>query len=175
MHYVAFGLATLGVALIMEFWSGVQLNESIITGLLSGVCLGGNTLFKKMFYKTLESRVDVAKNFPETPTVIAWWETLTLGIILLVPSLSYFVDFSSSDIGMALLFGLIPTAIAFSSFNYGLQADKGGDVLILSYIEPIVATILSIIVGQPLSIFLLLGGAAIIGANILILFTPHRD
>ncbi len=80
----------------MEFWSGVQLNVSIIKGLLSGVCLGGNTLFKKMFYKTLESRGDIAKDFPETPAVIAWWETLTLGLILLVPSLLYFVGSPSS-------------------------------------------------------------------------------
>ncbi len=175
LHYVAFGIATLGVALIMEFWSGVQLNLGIITGLLSGICLGGSTLSKKMYYKTLAERGNLGKDFPETPTVLAWWGTLTLGIIFLVPSLFYFVNFPFPNIGIVLLFGLIPTAIAFSSFNYGLQADKGGDVLILSYIEPIVATVLSVIVDQTISIFLLLGGAAIIGANILILFTPHRD
>ncbi len=175
LHYIAFTLATLGVALIMEFWSGVMLNITILTGLLSGICLGANTLSKKLFYKTLEARGEIKKDFPEAPTVLAWWATFTLGLIFLIPSLFYFMDHSFPDIGMVLLLGLIPTAIAFSSFNYGLQADKGGDVLILSYIEPIVATVLSVIVEQTLSIFLLLGGAAIIGANILILFTPHQD
>jgi len=76
-----------------------------------------------------------------------------------------------SDVGIIILFDLVPTTIAFSSCNYGLQADRGGDVLLLLYVEPIMATILSTIVGQSLSIFLLLGGAAIIGANILILLT----
>ncbi|OLS12620.1 MAG: hypothetical protein RBG13Loki_3765 [Promethearchaeota archaeon CR_4] len=175
LHYFAFGLATMGVATIMEFWSGVQLNMGIITGILSGICLGANTLSKKMYYKTLDRRVGSLKQFPEVPMVLAWWSTLTLGIIFLIPTLFYFAESPFPNMGIVVLFGLIPTAIAFSSFNYGLRADRGGDVLILSYVEPVVATALSAIVGQNLSIFLLLGGAAIIGANILILLTHSNS
>jgi len=175
LHYLAFGFASLGVATIIEFWSGIQLNAGIITGLLSGISLGANTLSKKMYYKTLDQRGDSTKDFGEAPTVLAWWATLTLGLIFLIPSFFYFAISPFPDTGIVFLFGLIPTAIAFSSFNYGLRADRGGDVLILAYVEPIVATVLSAILGQGLSIFLLLGGAAIIGANILIILTRSNS
>ncbi|HMF34285.1 MAG TPA: DMT family transporter [Candidatus Lokiarchaeia archaeon] len=175
LHYFAFALATGGVALIMEFWTGDFWNIGLVTGILSGICLGGNTLSKKIYYKELGSRACIGGEYPETPTILAWWATLTMGLIFLIPSAFYFTNAPFPNVGIALLFGLVPTAIAFASFNFGLRADEGGDVLILSYSEPVVATIVGIFLGQTPSIFLLFGGAAIILANALILFAKRES
>lgn len=173
-YYFAFALATAGVALIMEFWRGNFWNLGMVTGLLSALCLGGTTLSKKFFFKALGPRAQVGEEFAEVPTILAWWTTITLCVIFLVPSLVYWSSAPFPNFGLAFLFGLLPTAIAFASFNYGLRGDQGGDVLILSYAEPVVATLVGILVGQTPSIFLLLGGAAIIIANGIILFAQRQ-
>jgi DME family drug/metabolite transporter len=174
-HYAAFALATVGVALIMQFWNGNFWNFGLLTGILSGICLGSNTLSKKIYYKSLGSRACIGGEFEDTPSILAWWATLTMGLIFLIPSLLYFSSAPFPNLGIVILLGLLPTAIAFASFNYGLRADEGGDVLILSYSEPVVATIVGIFLGQTPSIFILLGGAAIIVANALILVAKRES
>lgn len=166
---IAFTLAIIGVALIMEFWEGITSDSlGLLTGLLSGVFLGGNTFSKKMYFRKLGARMST--EYPDTPIILAWWATLTLGLIFLAPALYYFTGNPFPNIGYALLLGLIPTALAFTCFNLGLRADEGGDVLIFSYAEPVVATILSVVFGQPLTLFIIFGGSCIIAANLLVLF-----
>ncbi|MHA1731888.1 MAG: DMT family transporter, partial [Promethearchaeota archaeon] len=156
---VAFLLAIAGVALIMQFWEdSLDWNAGILTGILSGVFLGGNTFSKKMYYRTLGPRL--AEEYPDAPMVLAWWATLTLGLVFLAPALVYFSTKSFPNIPLVFLLGLVPTAIPFTCFNFGLRADEGGDVLIFSYVEPVVATILSVLFGQPITAFTLLGGGA---------------
>jgi drug/metabolite transporter (DMT)-like permease len=69
----------------------------------------------------------------------------------------------------ALLLGLIPTAVAFTLYNIGVKKDKGGNIIILSYVETVVATINTIIFLNVFSIFTIIGGIFIIMANIIVL------
>jgi drug/metabolite transporter (DMT)-like permease len=64
--------------------------------------------------------------------------------------------------------GIFPTAIAFTLFNYGLLYDQAGDILIFSYIEAVVGGILTAVVSQSLTVWLIIGGGLIIIANVII-------
>ena len=68
-----------------------------------------------------------------------------------------------------MLLGLIPTALAFVLHNVGTKNDKGGNILILAFFEPVVATINTIIFLKIFSIYTIIGGALILIANIIVL------
>jgi drug/metabolite transporter (DMT)-like permease len=76
---------------------------------------------------------------------------------------------TSTEWIVSIFLGLITGAIAFSLYNYGLKEDKGGNIIILSYIEPFVASIVNIILLNELSTSIFLGGILIVGANLIIL------
>lgn len=75
---------------------------------------------------------------------------------------------------MCLLLGLIPTALAFILYNIAIKNDKAGNVIILGYFEPFVATINNAIFLGKLSIFTVLGGILIILANIIVVRHSKR-
>ncbi|MHA1472598.1 MAG: hypothetical protein ACTSQW_05830, partial [Promethearchaeota archaeon] len=64
---------------------------------------------------------------------------------------------------------LIPTALAFTLYNVGVKKDKGGNIIILSYFEPVMATINTAIFLQNLSIFTIIGGLFVLLANFITL------
>lgn len=88
-------------------------------------------------------------------------------LIFVIPSASSFTLLTPTYWGLALLMGLLPTAIAFSLFNYGLQFDQAGNVLIFSYVESVVAGILTAVISLNLTWPLVLGGGLIIFANVI--------
>ena len=67
------------------------------------------------------------------------------------------------------MLGLIPTALAFTLYNVGVKKDKGGNIVILSYIEPVMATINTAIFLKNLSIFTVIGGILILLSNYIML------
>ncbi len=73
------------------------------------------------------------------------------------------------DIIFSLLLGFVPTALAFTLYNIGVKKDKGGNIVILSYFEPIMASINTAIFLKNLSIYTIIGGVLIILGNILVL------
>ena len=81
---------------------------------------------------------------------------------------------TTMDLIYCIILGLIPTALAFIFFNIGILNDKGGNIVILSYFEPVMATINTIIFLKIFSIFDILGGALILLANILTLLYSRR-
>ncbi|GAH89681.1 unnamed protein product [marine sediment metagenome] len=54
-------------------------------------------------------------------------------------------------------------------YNIGVKNDKGGNIVIISYFEPIMATILMVIIFGTLSIFTIIGGSLILTANMIVL------
>jgi drug/metabolite transporter (DMT)-like permease len=73
------------------------------------------------------------------------------------------------DFVIILLLGLIPTALAFTLYNVGVKKDKGGNIIILSYFEPVMATINTAIFLQNLSPFTIIGGLFVLLANFITL------
>ena len=165
---ISFILALIGVAIIMEFWRDTINISGIIYGLLSGITLGILIYYKKKVYNK-RNRNTTAKQIGDFDTFFAWWPTIFIIILFLPIGATDLLLFNTVDLVYSLILGLFPTALAFALYNVGAKNDKGGNIIILSYIEPVVATIWSVVLTQNISIFTMIGGSLIIIANIIVL------
>jgi drug/metabolite transporter (DMT)-like permease len=179
---VAFLIALVGIAILTEPWNFNQefLQSSsgswgIISGLLSGISLGVlNTTKVALFEKwnTLhpaETDQKTKSDFFYLNLATASMTTLVIFILFFFPSLEYYPALEPLDWLIALGLGLLPTAIAFSLVNYGLQKDHAGDIIIFSYSETIVGALLSAFIDHAFGLALFIGGALILCANIIII------
>lgn len=169
-NIISFILAFIGVLLIMEIWKGDLLLNAILIGLISGIILAIQVFLKKKIYEKKDQYITEATQVNIIDTFLAWWYTLTLIIFFLPLGVRDIVHLTGYNLLFCLLLGLIPTALAFILYNKGIKNDKGGNIFILSYFEPVVATINTAIFQQQyLSLFTIIGGAFILVANIIIL------
>ncbi len=166
---ISFILAIIGVAIIMEFWNGFQLSSGVILGVLSGLTLAILIFGKKIIYRERDNDTTLINSNGNFDTFLAWWPTLFIVIMFLPISGAELVNLTIIDLIFALILGLLPTALAFALYNVGVKNDKGGNIIILAYLEPVMATINNIIFQQDFSIFVILGGALILIANIIVL------
>lgn len=172
---MSFILAILGVAIIMEFWNGQLISLGLFAGLLSGLALGIFVFYKKIIYNQRKNLGQNAKTKGDFDTFLAWWHLLFLIFPFLPLGALELLRLTLIDLIFAMLLGLIPTALAFALYNAGVKNDKGGNIIILSYIEPVVATILAALVLKSLSIFTIIGGSLILIANIIVLKYSDRN
>jgi drug/metabolite transporter (DMT)-like permease len=169
INIVSFVLAILGVGIIMEFWNSPPLSLSLMIGISSGIALSFFIFYKKIIYnkrKTLEQELKAKGDFD---IFLAWWHALFLIFIFLPFGASELPKLTYIEWMFAVLLGLIPTALAFTLYNIGVKNDKGGNIIILSYVETVVATINTIIFLNTFSIYTIIGGVLIILANIIVL------
>ncbi|MEX2683165.1 MAG: DMT family transporter [Candidatus Sigynarchaeota archaeon] len=173
--YVAYGLAIAGV-LVMEPWGDASLSWGIFTGICSAVSLGCINLSKKMLFNK-EKAIAMGHGGARAPIPIAdlsfgitWYTVLGLAASF---SFAWVIDgpimCTAGAIVPAILLGLVPTALAFTFFNYGLKSDKGGNVLIISYAEPVVASIFQVLFFDGIPFLVLVGGGLIVAGNIIAL------
>lgn len=170
---VAYVLATAGVFLIVEPWHGFTITPGIGFGLLSALALAWlNATKKRIFLATAGAAARGAPGaaVPGRGTWMAmtWLVTLAMSIAF---SFSWVVEWDNAvatgTILAGVLLGLVPTALAFTLFNVGLQRDKGGDILVLSYAEPFLAAVLQALVFQDLALPVVAGGSLVIAGNLL--------
>lgn len=174
--WLSYALAIGGIICIMEPWTADWLSAGLLTGILSAVSLGTLNLSKKVMFRDQlllppEQRIERAS----VSLAMSWWTTLGLAATF---SFTFFTEtqamLAKQSIIVGLLLGLLPTAIAFTLFNQALQHDKGGNVLIISYVEPLGAALIDIFFFGNFSPLVLLGGGLIILANILVLRVKAR-
>ncbi|MBD3255648.1 MAG: EamA family transporter [Candidatus Lokiarchaeota archaeon] len=176
INIISFILAIAGVAIIMEFWEGNIFTMGLLVGILSGFTLSLFVFFKKKIYIAREENKSQLTSEGDFDTFLAWFPTLFVIIIFLPFGLTDVVRLTPIELIFCLLLGFIPTALAFTLYNVGVKNDKGGNIIILSYIEPVVATINTIIFLQAFSVFTMIGGFLIILANIITLkYSKHHD
>lgn len=168
INIISFLFAIAGVAVIMEFWNGNGFTMGIIVGLFSGITLALLTLNKKIIFLKREKLVNSITEEGDINLFMAWWATLFIIILFLPLGARDLVYLTWIDIGFSLILGLIPTALAFWLYNAGLINDKGGNIVIIAYFEPVMATILSIIF-ESITMFTIIGGLLILLANIIVL------
>jgi DME family drug/metabolite transporter len=178
--YAAYGLALVGV-LVMEPWGDASLTWGVITGICSAIALACINVSKKLIFQKEREQAKLGGSsstipIPEMSLGLTWYTTVGLVVAF---SFAWFIDgpaMATWDAVLPAIFlGLIPTALAFTLFNYGLKSDKGGNVLIISYSEPVVASIFQILFfgGIPLPVWI--GGALIIAGNIIALLAKDRQ
>lgn len=165
INFISFILAIVGISIIMEFWTGQILIFGIVIGIFSGFCLGILIFSKKKIYKVrgkAQSIINTSGNFDAFLTL---WSTLFLIFPFLPLGITDLFRITILDLIFALMLGLIPTALAFTLYNVGVKKDRGGNIIILSYFEPVMATINTAIFLKNLSIFTILGGFFVLIAN----------
>ncbi|MFW9770931.1 MAG: DMT family transporter [Candidatus Heimdallarchaeota archaeon] len=169
INIISFILATIGVAIIMEFWNASFFSIGIILGILSGINLAILVYSKKKIYNYRMKNQQEIKLKGNFDIFLSWFSTLLLLLIFLPFGIADLIKLTFIDIFISMLLGLIPTALAFTLYNVGVKNDKGGNIVILSYFEPVMATINTAIFLRNLSFFTIIGGTLILIANILIL------
>ena len=165
INFISFILAIAGISIILEFWTGQVLILGIVIGIFSGFCLGLLIFSKKKIYKN-RGKINSSENFDVFPTL---WSTLFLIFPFLPFGITNLFRITFFDLIIILMLGLIPTALAFTLYNVGVKKDKGGNIVILSYIEPVMATINTAIFLKNLSIFTVIGGILILLSNYIML------
>ncbi len=161
INFISFILAIVGISIIMEFWTGQILILGIVIGIFSGFCLGILIFSKKKIYK-IRGKINSNGNFD---TFLTLWSTVFLIFPFLPFSITDLFRITILDLIFILMLGLIPTALAFTLYNVGVKKDKGGNIIILSYFEPVMATINTAIFLKNLSIFTIIGGFFLLLAN----------
>ena len=165
INFISFILAIAGISIILEFWTGQVLILGIVIGIFSGFCLGLLIFSKKKIYKN-RGKINSSENFDVFLTL---WSTLFLIFPFLPFGITNLFRITFFDLIIILMLGLIPTALAFTLYNVGVKKDKGGNIVILSYIEPVMATINTAIFLKNLSIFTVIGGILILLSNYIML------
>ncbi|MHA1150876.1 MAG: DMT family transporter [Promethearchaeota archaeon] len=169
INILGFIIAIMGVAIIMEFWSGTGFTSGIIIGLLSGFSLAVLNYYKKKIYIFRQKNTSNINSEGDFDTFLAWFTTIFIVLIFLPLGGSDLLHLTFFDLLLALILGLIPTALAFALFNVGVKNDKGGNIVIIGYFEPVMATINTILFLKIFSIYIIIGGGLILVANILVL------
>jgi len=170
INIISFILAVIGVAIIMEFWTGAGFTYGAIFGLLSGLMLGLLIFLKKKVYnKRKKYDINLKKSEGNFDLFLAWWPTFFLIIVFLPFGANDLAKLTFLDLIFCLILGFFPTALAFFLYNVGVKNDKGGNIIILSYFEPIMATINAFLFLKLFSIYTILGGVLILIANVIVL------
>jgi len=183
---LAFLIAIIGIAILTQFWVidwvGTTSNASIgfLSGLFSGISLGFLSAMKIGLFEQLrkqsptrmDSQILLEKDRVFTNLGMAAVSSSMLFLVFSGMSVEYYGQLEPIHWGIAILLGLFPTAIAFSLVNIGLQHDEAGDVLIFSYSEVIIGTLLTAFIDYQLTTNLIFGGCLIICSNLLILLQP---
>ncbi|MGV9172825.1 MAG: DMT family transporter [Promethearchaeia archaeon] len=175
INLISFILAIIGVGIIMEIWHGISNIWGFIYGILSGILLGCLNFFKKKIYNKRRDIPIKSQNKGDFNIFLAWFATLFIVVMFFPVGFFDLFKLTALDLILCLILGLIPTALAFIFFNIGVINDKGGNIVILSYFEPVMATINTIIFLKMFSMFDILGGALILLANILTLLYSRRN
>lgn len=168
VNLISFSLAILGVAIIMEFWNGDLIIPGILVGVFSGLALTILVFSKKKIYNKRIQNQHNLKSEGNFDTFLAWWSTIFLILMFLPIGGSELLRLSLIDIILSLILGFFPTALAFTLYNVGVKNDTGGSIVILSYFEPVMATINTAIFLKNLSIFTVVGGGLILLANLIV-------
>ncbi|MFX0073457.1 MAG: DMT family transporter, partial [Candidatus Hermodarchaeota archaeon] len=165
----SFILAIIGVSIIMEFWTGQGLTSGIIFGLLSGFFLGIFVFYKKKIYNTRRRESNRIQANGDFDIFLTFFATLFIILLFLPFGIQDLPNLTILDFIFCLILGLFPTALAFYLYNVGIKNDEGGNIVILSYFETVMATINTIIFLGYLSIYTIIGGSLILLANFIVL------
>lgn len=162
---LAIAIAAVGCAALV--WGEITLTSwtAVVYGLLSALTYAIYILASRRWQKEIE------------PITSGFYVILFAGIALFVwhqPSISAFSNFSSSQYGYIAGLAVISTILPMILFLSGLQKLKGAEASVLSTIEPVAATVLSVLIfKEELGLSHILGGASIL-LSVLLTVSPTQ-
>ncbi len=162
INIFSFALVIFGIAIITEFWNGLYNSIGILLGMITGLCIAIDVFFKKKIYKKQDLIPTDGNHKGNLYVSLALFQHLFSVIVFFPLGFLDLPKLTGWDIFYSMLLGLGPSALGFFLFNYAIKNDKGGNVFILSYFEPVVATVNAALFLQEFSIFTIIGGSFII-------------
>ena len=170
--YVAIGLALAGLAIILvPALSGDGLHASVLglfAGLLSGFSYAGFALVVKYLSRRVDSGTMVLSECTLDCLFLlplALWQTLGAGYSL-----------TGRDLLVALVLGLVCTALAYTLWMEGVRWVRMQHSAILGFLAPVAAPIYALVLlGQSIAAWTAAGGALILAAGILVVVRGEND
>ena len=170
--YVAIGLALAGLAVILfPAFSGGGIHASalgLLAGLLSGFSYAGFALVVKDVSKRVDSGTMVLAECSLDCLFLlplALWQTVGVGYSL-----------TSRDLIVALVLGLLCTALAYSLWMEGVRWVRMQHSAVLGFLAPVAAPIYALILlGQGITAWTAAGGVLILAAGILVVLRGEPD
>ena len=167
---LCFCMSTIGVVLIIGV-SGFSGSGSDVTGIFLG--LGAAVFYASvtLLNKFIKNVTGIHRTFLQ----------LTAAIVILIPYVICTGGLGLDRLDGAgwanlMVVGLIHTGITYCMYFSAIKDMKGQQAAILSYIDPLVAVIVSVaVLGESISALQMLGGAMILGFAILNEITPKSE
>ncbi len=155
---LCFFMATLGIVLITASGDLTQGSDHLL-GILLGLgaaCLYATVIILNKFIKHIEGLQRTFLQFIAAVAVLIPYVSATGGVTVAALNATGWV---------CLLFvGIVHTGIAYCLYFSSIKALPGQKAAILSYIDPLVAVILSVLVlGESITVTQIIGGALILG------------
>ncbi len=170
--YVAIGLALAGLAIILvPALSGDGVHASalgLLAGLLSGFSYAGFALIVKDLSRRVDSGTMVLSECVLDCLFLlplALWQTVGMGYSL-----------TGRDVLVALILGLVCTAVAYSLWMEGVRWVRMQHSAVLGFLAPVAAPIYALVLlGQTITAWTAAGGALILAAGILVVLRGEAD
>ena len=157
---VCFALSTAGAALIAGVTSTGGQNHAL------GVALG---LVAALLYATV---MFLNKYLGEIRGLVRTFWQFAAAIVVLFPYVLarggfHLSSLNGEEIGLLLTVGFIHTGLVYCLYFSSLSKMRGAEAALLSYIDPLVAVILSVtFLSEPISPWQIIGGVLILGSSL---------
>ena len=163
-HVVGLSLAFVGVAVVVAFGSGQSLSFESARGPL--IVLGAPISFAlyNVLLKPLLGRYDLLALTAATSLIG------TIGLLPLIrPStVDVLVDASPQDAALLLYLGVLATLLGYILWNHGLRGLGPTRAVTYAYaIPPLAVVIGAIVLDEPITVWIVLGGALVVGGIVL--------
>jgi len=169
LRWVCFFCSTAGIALITGV-GDLSAGSNHLVGILFGLgaaCLYATVILINKFIKGVQGIHRTFLQFLAAVAVLLPYQALTGGFSL--------GTLSGAGWGWLLVVGLVHTGITYCLYFTSLKELPGQQAAILSYIDPLVAVLASVLVlGESMSPVQVLGGALILGFTLLNELTPAK-
>lgn len=169
-QWVCFFMSTLGIALITglgDLSAGSNHLKGILCG-LAAACFYAAVILLNKFIKNV---TDIHRSFLQ----------FIAAIIVMIPYVLSTGGITVSSLnglgwGCLLIVGLVHTGITYCAYFAALKELPGQKAAILSYIDPLVAVLISVLVlGETMSVTQMIGGGLILGFTLLNEIAPKKE
>lgn len=169
-QWLCFGMSTLGIVLITgvgDLSAGSNHVKGILFG-LSAACLYATVVLLNKFIKGVTGLHRTFLQFVAAAAVLLPYVALTDGFSVGSLDVSGWI--------CLLVVGLIHTGFAYCLYFSSIEALSGQQAAILSYVDPLVAIFVSVLLlGESMTLVQALGGALILGFTLWNELTPKKQ
>ena len=168
-QWICFGMSTLGIVLITGI-GDLSAGSNHLLGIAFGLgaaCLYATVILLNKFIKDVEGIHRTFLQFIAAVIVLVPYVAFTGGMHL--------TGLNTTGWVCLLLVGVVHSCIAYCLYFSSLKEIPGQKAAILSYIDPLVAVVLSVtVLGEPMTVTQIIGGALILGFTLWNELSPQK-